>query len=153
MTMSLLSSFGPGAVSPAMILTRATRASAKTTPMNDRLPVTGRGRRVAAAKSNWPRLPPVVLDESTSVTVSCPIPQGTAIRRVDVGKDHAEAGGSRRCIAVAPWNENSTTVTLLPIGEKSRSGLNAWKSWHSSNCQTCLPGPTEAPGQSRYREW
>ena len=54
MTMSFLSSFGPGATSPAMILTRATLASPKTTPMKDRFPSPGEaGALLVKSKLPW----------------------------------------------------------------------------------------------------
>ena len=56
MTTSLLSSFGPGATSPAMIFTRATRASLKTTPMKDRFPSPGEAGALLV-RSNSPCVP------------------------------------------------------------------------------------------------
>ena len=56
MTISFLSSFGPGATSPAMIVTRATRGSLKITPTKDRFPSPGEAGALLV-KSNSPRVP------------------------------------------------------------------------------------------------
>jgi hypothetical protein len=125
MTMSFLSSFGPGAVSPAMILTRATRASLKTTPMKDRFPSPGEaGALLEKSNSPWvPKYSIRVLAKRFPVRSLRLLPSGESTSVKTTPKPVEVAG----VLPLLPGTESSTSVTLLPIGENSRSGLNAWK--------------------------
>ena len=82
--------------------------------------VARRSRRIACEKQLAAGA--VVLDQRAGEAVSCPISQAAAIRGVT--PKPVEVAG---VLPLLPGTENSTTVTLLPIGEKRRSGLNAWK--------------------------
>ena len=62
------------------------------------------------------------------MTVSCPVSQAALpsgeSTSVKMTPKPVEVAG---VLPLLPGTENSTWVTLLPIGEKSLSGLNAWK--------------------------
>ena len=87
--------------------------------------VARRGRRIAGEKQLAARA--VVLDQSAGETVACPVfgalPSGESTSVKTTPKPVEVAG----VLPLLPGTENSIWVTLLPIGENSRCGLNAWK--------------------------
>ena len=114
--------------------------------------VTRRSRRVASEEQV--AVGAVVLDQSTGVTVSCPVSQSAAIGRVDVGKDHAKPNGSRWCVSIAARNGKLDFGDVTPDRrEEPQRAKRVENRGVGRVPKTCRPGPTVGLGQIRFRVW
>ena len=93
--------------------------------MKDRFPSPGEaGALLMKSNSPWmPKYSMKVLAKRFPVLSLGVLPSGESTS-VKTTPNPVEVAG---VLPLLPGTENSTSVTLLPIGENSRSGLNAWK--------------------------
>ena len=89
----------------------STTSVAKDNADEGQVSVARRSWRVAGEKQL--AVAAVVLDQSAGVTVSCPVSQSAAIRGVDVGKNHAESGGSRWRASITAWKSSVRLKGLI----------------------------------------